>query len=410
MESVYLALTWSSIAEQPTFLDGDLPLPILIANDRAPNTKVVSGDSSIIEISPFEFGSWDPNLFGFAPTKHTGSRFESGGLQNGAPCVIGFDNAGFVMATSSTLFNIAVGAILERNDETGWLGPIVAYFKALAKEWGDKEDDVATWNPNPFYKWNEGTNLNANSKNLTLVDGGEAGQNIPLYPHIQQQRAVDVVFAVDASGDTTGSWPNGTALIASYERSLNLEVMNGTTVPAIPDFNTFINLGLNVRPTFFGCNSNNNSAPTPIIVYIPNAPYSYMSNLSTATTEFNNTVRNNIIQNGYEAATMGNGTVEQEWPICVGCVILLRSLERTNTAIPKQCTECFSKHCWNGTIDSTPSRYDPPLGVARNLERDGVKAPANGTVGVSGTAGRTLSYHSIWTTLAGVALAISFLV
>jgi lysophospholipase len=355
-----------------------------------------------MEISPFEFGSWDPNLFGFVPTRYTGSRFESGSLQNNAPCVNGFDNAGFVMATSSTLFNIAVGAILERKDESGWLGPVIVYLKALAKEWEDKGDDVATWNPNPFYKWNEATNLNANSKDLTLVDGGEAGQNIPLYPHIQQQRAVDVVFAVDASGDTVpGSWPNGTAMIAAYERSLKSDVMNGTTFPAIPDFNTFINLGLNARPTFFGCNSKNNSAPTPIIVYIPNAPYSYMSNLSTTTTEFNNSVRNSIIQNGYEVATIGNGTVEQEWSMCVGCVILQRSFERTNTAIPQQCTKCFRKHCWNGTIDSTPNSYDPPLGVARNVRW-------NGTVETSSATGKSLSYHSVWT-LAGVALWVSFL-
>jgi lysophospholipase len=405
---MHLALTWSSIAEQPAFLEGDLPLPILISNDRAPNTTIVSGDSSIIEISPFEFGSWDPNLFGFAPTKYTGSHFESGSLQENTQCVIGFDNAGFVMATSSTLFNIAIGAILERKDESGWLGPVIAYLKALAKDWEDKGDDVATWNPNPFYKWNEATNLNANSKDLTLVDGGEAGQNIPLYPHIQQQRAVDVVFAVDASGDTTGSWPNGTAMIAAYERSLKSDVMNGTTVPAIPDFNTFINLGLNARPAFFGCDSKNNSAPTPIIVYMPNAPYSYMSNLSTATTEFSNSVRNSIIQNGYEVATMGNGTMEQEWSICIGCVILQRSFERTNTAIPQQCTKCFRKHCWNGTINSTPHSYDPPLGVARNPGRDGIKPPVDGSVEMSNATGKTLSCCSIWM-LAGVVLGVSFL-
>jgi lysophospholipase len=53
-----LALTWSSIAERPGFLEGDLPLPILVSDDRAPNTKIVSGNSTIMEITPFEFGSW----------------------------------------------------------------------------------------------------------------------------------------------------------------------------------------------------------------------------------------------------------------------------------------------------------------------------------------------------------------
>ena len=345
-----------------------------------------------------------PNLFAFAPTKYTGSRFESGTVGDTESCVVGFDNAGFVMATSSTLFNIAIGAIMERKKEAGLLGPLMAPLRILAKKWGEKEDDIASWGPNPFYKWNEGTNLNANAKALSLVDGGEDGQNIPLYPHIQQQRAVDVVFAVDASGNTVpGSWPNGGAMVASYERTLNSALMNGTAFPAVPDPYTFINLGLNVRPTFFGCDSKNTSAPTPLVVYIPNVPYSYMSNLSTKTTEFSNAVRNSIIQNGYEIATMGNGTVEQEWPICVGCAILLRSLERTKTTVPPKCNDCFKKHCWNGTIDSTPHSYDPPLGVARNPGRDGIKAP----IAKSSASGKILSYHSIWT-VAGVASGISF--
>jgi lysophospholipase len=358
----------------------------------------------------------DPNLFGFVPTKYTGSHFESGTLGTAATCVVGFDNAGFVMATSSTLFNIAIGAIMDREKESGLLGPLMAPLRTLAKRWADREDDIAAWTPNPFYKWNEATNLNANSKDLTLVDGGEDGQNIPLYPHIQQQRAIDVVFAVDVSADTIpGNWPSGGAMIASYQRTLNSALMNGTAFPAVPDPYTFINLGLNVRPTFFGCDSKKTSAPTPIVVYIPNAPYSYMSNLSSSTTEFNNSVRNSIIQNGYEVATMGNGTVEQEWPICVGCVMLLRSLERTNTTIPQQCNECFKKHCWNGTIDTSPHSYDPPLGVARNPGKDGIKAPVNetkatdkGTKKKSDAISNIKSYHSIWIVI-GVGLGASFL-
>jgi lysophospholipase len=281
----------------------------------------------------------------------------------------------------------------------------------LAKRWADKEDDIASWNPNPFYKWNEATNLNANSKDLTLVDGGEDGQNIPLYPHIQLQRAVDVVFAVDSSGDTEpGGWPNGTAMIAAYGRNMNPALMNGTAFPAVPDYYTFINLGLNVRPTFFGCDSKNQSAPTPIIVYIPNAPYSYMSNLSTMTTEFNNTVRNSIIQNGYEMATMGNGTVESEWSMCVGCVMLLRSFERTKTTVPKQCNQCFDKHCWNGTVDSTPHSYDPPLGVAANPGKAGIIPLVEGyTKSKKTSAGnKVFPYHSIWTVV-GMTLCVYIL-
>jgi lysophospholipase len=76
-----------------------------------------------MEINPFEFGSWDPNLFGFVPTKYVGSRFQAGILGNTVPCVVGFDNAGFAMATSSSIFNLAVAAIMERKKEAGLLKP-----------------------------------------------------------------------------------------------------------------------------------------------------------------------------------------------------------------------------------------------------------------------------------------------
>ena len=128
--------------------------------------------------------------------------------------------------------------------------------------------------------------------------------------------------------------------------------------------NTFFNLGLNKRPTFFGCDASNTTGPTPLIVYLPNAPYTYLSNISTFDLELNDSVRNGIVLNGYNVATQGNGTFDSEWPTCVGCAILSRSLERTNTKVPSVCRQCFSRLCWNGTTDSsTPSPYVPALKI-----------------------------------------------
>jgi lysophospholipase len=195
---------------------------------------------------------------------------------------------------------------------------------------------------------------------LTLTDGGEDGQNIPLYPLIQPQRHVDVIFAVDSSADTTYSWPNGTSLVATYERSLNTTIENGTAFPSIPDQNTFINLGLNNRPTFFGCNSSNNTGDTPLIVYLPNAPYITYSNVSTFNLEYNETQRNAIIRNGYDVATLGNGTIDAEWPACMACAVLSRPFTRTGTTVPAACSQCFERYCWNGTLDaSEPAPYIP---------------------------------------------------
>jgi lysophospholipase len=130
----------------------------------------------------------------------------------------------------------------------------------------------------------------------------------PLYPLTQPNRGVDVVFVVDSSADTTTGWSNGTSLVATYDRSLNTTIENGTALPAIPDQNTFISLGLNSYPTFFGCNASNTTSQAPLIVYIPNGPYITQSNVSTFDDAYNNALRNLIIKNGYDAATLGNGT------------------------------------------------------------------------------------------------------
>jgi len=123
-----------------------------------------------------------------------------------------------------------------------------------------------------------------------------------------------------------------------------------------------INLGLNKRPTFFGCNATNNTGPTPLLVYLPNAPYIYQSNTSTFEMDYDNNKRDALVQNGYVVATMGNATVDPQWPACVGCAILSRSLDRTKTKVPDICTKCFKRYCWNGTVNSTqPTPYAPEL-------------------------------------------------
>lgn len=152
---------------------------------------------------------------------------------------------------------------------------------------------------------------------MTLVDGGEDLQNLPLHPLTQPQRNVDVIFAIDSSADTLKengelNWPNGTALVATYARSL-LPIANDTAFPAIPDVNTFVNLGLNNRPVFFGCDAKNTTSPTPLVVYIPNAPYSYLSNVSTFQMGYTHDDYSKIIENGYN---VGKCTV----PVCCDCL------------------------------------------------------------------------------------------
>ncbi|EHL00667.1 putative Lysophospholipase 1 [Glarea lozoyensis 74030] len=266
--------TFSSIAESDDIQNGQIPLPLLVADERSPNTAIVSLNSTVYEFNPWEMGSWDPTTYAFAPLQYTGSNFSAGSVVANQQCVRGFDNVGFVM------------------------------------DIGEDNNDIAQWQPNPFYGFNNQTNRNAQEAELTLVDGGEDLQNIPLYPLIQPQREVDVIFAIDSSADNqdvdTHTWPNGASLVATYN-----------------------------------------------------------SNITTFTPSYNNSERNAIIQNGYDVATMGNGTLDAEWPTCMACAVLSRSFFKTGTAVPAACQTCFDRYCWNGTLDTaTPADYYPTFKVA----------------------------------------------
>lgn len=348
--------TWSSIALQDSLIKGDSPLPILLANGRAPGEKLIGGNATVFEFNPWEMGTFDPTLFGFAPLQYLGSRFSNGALPDDEKCVRGFDNAGFIMGTSSSLFN----QLLLQVDGQDIPDAAKSLLRSILQGLDQDNNDIANYTPNPFFGFRNSSSSSRN-QSLTLVDGGEDLQNIPLHPLIQPDRHVDVIFAVDSSADTTFHWPNGTSMVATYERSLT-RLSNGTSFPSVPDVNTFINLGLNKRPTFFGCDSSNTTKITPLVVYIPNAPYVYNSNVSTFDLSYKTDERNAIVQNGYAVATMGNGTSDPKWPICVGCAVLSRSLERTKTTVPIVCQDCFQKYCWDGTVNSTlPTEYEPQI-------------------------------------------------
>jgi lysophospholipase len=335
-------------------------MPVLVADGRAPGELLITGNATVYEFNPWEFGTFDPTTFGFVPLEFLGSAFDGGVLPDTEDCVRGFDNAGFIMGTSSSLFN---QFILNIND-TDIPDLLRNALTDVLRDIGQADDDIAAYKPNPFFHYGNDTSQSANSTTLTLVDGGEDLQNIPLHPLIQPERHVDVIFAVDSSADTS-NWPNGTALVATYERSLNSSgISNGTAFPSIPDQNTFVNLGLNTHPTFFGCDASNLTGPAPLVVYIPNFPYIYNSNVSTFQLSTNNSERDLIIQNGYDVATMGNATRDDQWPACVGCAILSRSFDKTETTVPEVCRRCFQRYCWDGTRNSTtPAPYKPSFAL-----------------------------------------------
>ncbi|KAI1076134.1 lysophospholipase [Whalleya microplaca] len=393
------AYTFSSIQDWDSFTAANVPMPILVADERAPNTMIVSMNSTVFEFNPWEMGSFDPTVYGFAPTRYVGSNFTNGSVPSNGHCVRGFDAYSFVMGTSSSLFNAFLLQNLSSPDVPSFITTAV---ENILTDIGNDNNDIAVWRPNPFYGYHPGSNGNADTQQLSLVDGGLDLQNIPLHPLIQPPRALDVIFAVDSSADTTYNWPNGTALRATYERSQEA-IANRTTFPAIPDAETFINLGLNARPTFFGCNTSafNTSAAAipPLVVYVPNTPYTAWSNVSTFDPSYPADERNSIIKNGFNVATRGNGTAgDSKWPACVACAVLSRSLERTNTAVSATCRDCFSRYCWNGTTDSTPvGSYEPTpsleLDAKSGAEQHSLVAAGNALVwSMVGFAGLVLAF------------------
>lgn len=343
--------TWSSTQDEPAFKNGEWPMPIAIADSRLPGQGSPHANSTIFEFNPFEMGSYDQTVYGFVPLRYLGTRFVDGQVPENESCYHGFDNAGFIMGTSATVFNSAFTS----SDNPQFLKDILAPL--------DKENADAASYPNPFNGYETDKNPFANESQLSLVDGGEDGQNLPLEPLLQPQRAVDVIFAVDASTDTDTNWPNGASLVATQQRFHNSKIANGTKFPAVPDVNTSVNNGLNNKPSFFGCHSNSTSSShTPIIVYLPNIPYSYNGNATTFQPAFKNDERDAMIENGYNIATRGNATADKEWPTCVSCVLLSRSFDRTKTTVPDACKTCFDRYCWDGKTNTTkPAAYDPKL-------------------------------------------------
>lgn len=198
--------TFSSIAQQDWFTDADAPLPLIVADGRAPGELLIAANTTVYEFNPWEMGSHDPTVYGFAPLQYLGTNFSAGSPIDNDKCVTGFDSASFIMGTSSSLFN--QGLLLLNNSESSgaFQDALQSVLLSTLEAVGKADNDIADY-PNPFYHYHNDTNPNAESRQLTLVDGGEDNQNIPFNPLIQPARMVDVIFAVDSSADTNETWP-----------------------------------------------------------------------------------------------------------------------------------------------------------------------------------------------------------
>ena len=127
--------TFSSIAQDDTFKSGNSPMPIFVADGRNPDELVIDGNATVYEINPWELGTFDPTTFAFAPLEYLGSDFSDGKVSFEGECVRGFDNAGYIMGTSSSLFN---QGLLQYQGASGKLAGLLTSFLEDVDEQGSK--------------------------------------------------------------------------------------------------------------------------------------------------------------------------------------------------------------------------------------------------------------------------------
>ncbi|RCK66268.1 Lysophospholipase 3 [Candida viswanathii] len=357
-------VTWSSIRNISSFKDHLMPYPIVVANGRHPNTLIINENSTVFEVSPYELGSWDPSLRSFSDVQYLGSVVHDGDPNNTDVCVQNFDNAGFIMGTSSSLFN----QVLLQLDNYSINSVIKLILQRILVNASKSEYDIAIYRPNPFFGA-EAANAQSivDNQTLYLCDGGEDLQNVPFYPLIQTARDVDVIFAFDNSADTNHSWPNGTSIMETYKRQFSKQG-KGTPFPFAPDVDGFLDDDLGAKPVFFGCNASDladlaawhesddiNATDIPLVVYTSNARMSYNSNFSTFKLSYSDEEKLGAIRNGFEVVTRNNLTDDDDWLTCVGCAIIRRQQERLGHEQSDECKRCFQEYCWTGGLKEAAS-------------------------------------------------------
>ncbi|KAG0143011.1 hypothetical protein CROQUDRAFT_96862 [Cronartium quercuum f. sp. fusiforme G11] len=380
-------ILFSTLKDSAEFKAFKNPYPIIVSNHQPPrgSTQPEGGNyvplaTTVFETTPHEFGSFDPFLSAFTPTKYLGTYLDAGQptlpsfvqkrnpLAQG-PCAVGFDQAGFIIGTSASLFNALVdkgmGSIV------GLLSrPQIGFIKLLARRLAAKTDlsDVDTAHyPNPFKGVNGPAGFDqTNSIRLEMVDGGENGENVPLNALLAPARAVDIILAADASADTQARtskfgayWPNGTALITTFKRVNSVLPKGFARFPPVPtDPKEWIEKGYSTRPTFFGCNApeRTGNGGYPLIVYLPNSPLPEQStgiftNTSTFKLQYSESESTGFLESSTLVTTspMMNGKIDDEWPTCLSCAMMDRARNRLLKQVSRSnvCEKCFERYCYH---------------------------------------------------------------
>lgn len=389
MVSQYLPQSWQYksfsdlTAANTSFSMGAAPMPIIALAEVVPGQSPnVSGimypapatiNSTSYEVTPFEFGSWiGGRVQAFMPTKWIGTPMAKGKPQSKNQCVQGFDKFSFIQGSTANAFNFwfidswyNIPLFAKRGIEAVVSGlgkrqssnspnitvpashqddPLVYLVQTMATTFSQSFSDML-WAryPNPFQGYNKAM---TDVEELYIVDGSETGETIPLRPLLIPERKLDFIIAYDASEDSEYLWVNGTNFLNTAKTAKQA----GIPFPRVPaSARTMVNLNITRNPTFFGCNYTEG----PLVLYLPQAPWSGYVNYTYMQSAFSDTQFDLVMENQFNMATWGNGTVAggQTWPTCLACGVIKRSLTRVNMTLPDVCKQCFSQHCWSGIED-----------------------------------------------------------
>jgi len=330
-----VADTMSGIAANSNFTSYNAPYPIITAlgsDTTIDGICIPQKNGTQYEFHPYEFGSWDTGVDAFVVTEYLGTSFSAG--KPTGNCVTHYDQLGYVLGTSSNVFGSSCSALpgnKSADATTVSLAENLVYL-ASPNAPGVPEAGIFGLYPNPFQNFASSPHV-ASQKTLELVDGGVgvASQGVPIWPFLH--RAIDVLIVNDNDADTIDNFPNGTGVLDTYNEAVAAGL---TTMPVIPSAATFAAQGLNKKPTFFGCNTNN----TLTVIYIPNTAYSFPSNQSTNKIQYYVNETDGMIANGVQIANYGG---KADWPLCLACGFMKKSGE----ALPAGCTACFAEYCYN---------------------------------------------------------------
>lgn len=336
-ESGSVSTTFSSVTANSNFTSHVGPFPIITAiGAKTWLGECVPGpNGTIYEITPYDFGSWDHDISAFTSTKYLGTT-----LQNGKPvgsCTTNYDNLGYVLGTSSNLFNnLCVSASIPVNSTIADLDKTIVGL--LEQVHNLTTSDLYATYRNPFYDYTSSTSIpnSANNisaqPNLSLVDGGETLQNNPIFPFLQPSRNISALIVNDNSADTSLNYPNGSEILTTYVQSFN---QNLTRMPFIPSVETFLSKGLNTRAVFFGCNDTEKVT----IIWLPNHNFTTDSGTSTFQLAYSEDQTDAMIANGVAVASQGGN---EGWGVCLGCAIMMKS----GNILPTACEKCFEQYCY----------------------------------------------------------------